>query len=133
MFASPLSSVFNGGDQSQVTDELLTVTRLYAFIIPFYLIGRMSGNLLQVVRKSDMCAIVFTGLGVGRLVMYSLWGNNTMDIVWLEILANVLTGLIMFGLLLYYAKRFDPDKVDEKNDRRSNVFTILKDRKAAPE
>ena len=40
---------------------------------------------------------------------------------------------VMFGLLFYYSKRFDPDKVDEKNERRSDVFTILRGRRAAPE
>ena len=130
IFASPLCSLFSGGDQSQVTDELLTVTRMYAFIIPFYLIGRMSGNLLQVVRKSDICAIVFIALGVVRLGMISLWGNTTMDIAWVEIIANVLTGVVMFGLLFYYAKKFDPDTVNEKSEKRSNVFTILKERRA---
>ena len=130
VFASPLCSVFCGMDQSKVTEDLLTVTRLYAIIIPFYLIGRMSGNLLQVVRKSDVSAVVFTGLGLLRLFMFSLWGNSTMEIVWLEILANIITGLIMFGLLCYYARKFDPDEVNEKSERRSDVFAILKERRA---
>ena len=130
VFASPLCSLFCGMDQSKVTEDLLTVTRLYAIIIPFYLIGRMSGNLLQVVRKSDVSAIVFTGLGIARLGLFSLWGNSTMEIVWLEIIANILTGVIMFGLLYYYARKFDPDDVNEKSERRSNVFTILRERRA---
>lgn len=53
-----------------------------------------------------------------------------MEVVALEILANVLTGVIMFALLLYYAKRFDPDGVNEKSRKRSNVFSILKERGA---
>lgn len=130
VFASPLSSVFCGMDRSKVTDELLTVTRLYAIVIPFYLAGRMCGNLLQVVRKSSISAVVFTGLGILRLVLFSVWGNSTMEVVALEILANVLTGIIMFALLLYYAKRFDPDGVNEKSRKRSNVFSILKERGA---
>ena len=133
IFASPLSSVFVGGDQSRVTDELLTVTRMYSFIIPFYLLGRMSGNLLQVVRKSDISAIVFTGLALLRLGMISLLGNGMMEIVWVEIAANVITGVVFFVLLFYFAKKFDPDVVNEKSRKRSNVFTILKDRRASPE
>ena len=75
-------------------------------------------------------AVVFTGLGILRLVLFSVWGNSTMEVVALEILANVLTGVIMFALLLYYAKRFDPDGVNEKSKKRSNVFSILKERGA---
>ena len=37
----------------------------------------------------------------------------------------------MFGLLFYFAKRFDPDKVNEASERRSNVFTILRERRTA--
>ena len=133
VFASPLSSLFVGGDQSRVTDDLLTVTRLYSIIIPFYLLGRMSGNLLQVVRKSDVSAIVFTTLGISRLFLFSALGNSTMEIVWLEIIMNIVTGLVMFGLLFYYAKKFDPDVVNEKSERRANVFTILRERRADPE
>ena len=49
----------------------------------------------------------------------------------MEIAANVLTGLVMFGLLFYYAKKFDPNAVDEKSRKRSNVFAILKERRAS--
>ena len=37
--------------------------------------------------------------------------------------------LIMFGLLYYYARKFDPDEVNEKSEKRSDVFTILKERR----
>ncbi len=129
LFAMPICSLFSGGDQSAVTDDLLNITRLYAFIIPFYLLGRMSGNMLQVVRKSEVSAVVFTGLGVTRLVLFSLWGNNTMEVVWIEIFMNVMTGAIMFGLLYVYAKRFDPDAVNEKSERRADIFSILRNHK----
>ena len=38
--------------------------------------------------------------------------------------------MIMFALLCYYARKFDPDEVNEKTARRSNVFTILRERRA---
>lgn len=44
-----------------------------------------------------------------------------------------MTGLAMLGLVYYFAKRFDPDKVDGKTKKRSNIYTILKDRRAEPD
>ena len=68
-----------------------------------------------------------------RLAMISLFGNSTMEVIWVEITANVITGVVFFVLLFYFAKKFDPDVVNEKSRKRSNVFTILKDRRASPE
>jgi len=51
----------------------------------------------------------------------------------IEIVSNVMTGLVMLGLLYYFAKKFDPDKVDEKTKKRSNIYTILKNRRAKAE
>ena len=133
VFASPLCSLFSGGDQSRVTDELLTVTRLFAFMIPMYLLGRMSGDMLQVVRKSDMSAIVFSAMGIMRLAMYLIWGNDTMEVAWMDLIGTSLAGLVMFILLMYYVRRFDPDEVDRKSESRSNIFSVLRDRRAAAE
>jgi uncharacterized membrane protein len=51
----------------------------------------------------------------------------------IEIVSNVMTGLVMLGLLYYFAKKFDPDKVDKKTKKRSNIYTILKNRRAKAE
>lgn len=57
----------------------------------------------------------------------------TEDVVIIEIASHVMTGLAMLGLVCYFAKRFDPDKVDGKTKKRSNIYTILKDRRAEPD
>ena len=36
--------------------------------------------------------------------------------------------LYQVSLLCYYARKFEPDEVNEKSARRSNVFTILGER-----
>ncbi len=133
VFALQICSLFNGGDQSKVSDELLTITRMFAFLIPLYLLGRMSGDLLQVVRRSEVSAIVFSSLGALRLMALYIWGNSAMEVAWLDLISTCITGLVMFLILWYYAKRFDPDEVDERSERRSNVFSILWNRKTAAE
>lgn len=65
--------------------------------------------------------------------MLMLWANMTEDVVIIEIASHVMTGLAILGLVYYFAKRFDPDKVDGKTKKRSNIYTILKDRRAEPD
>ena len=85
------------------------------------------------VRRSEVSAIVFSSLGALRLMALYIWGNSTMEVAWLDLFSTCITGLVMFLILWYYAKRFDPNEVDERSERRSNVFSILRKGKTADE
>jgi len=136
IFAGPIDSLFIGDKEVEDEELLLNVTRMYAILVPFYLLGRACSNMLQVVRKSHISAPVYIGIGFLRLGVLYLFADTTMDVALVDIGMNVLLGIVMLLLLFYYTKNFDPDKVDSKEDkwfsRMDNIRKML-DRHAEPE
>jgi Na+-driven multidrug efflux pump len=125
LFTEPILSIFNGNG-TIVTDELITATRIYAIFVPFYLLQRMCTNMLQVIRKSEISAPVYLGFGVLRLILIALLATTVMDVVYIECFINFASALGLGGALVYFTRKFDPDKVDERAERRSDILSSLK-------
>ncbi len=126
LLTSQIDSVFTDGDSLEVSDELVAATRLYALIIPFYLIGRMSSNFLQVVRKSQISAPVYTALGCLKLWIVFEFGTGPMEVIYVETVMNAVVGTVMGLLLIHYVRRFDPDREDARSERRFDIMGYVK-------
>ena len=114
-FTEPILSIFNNGNTA-ISEELITASRMYAAIIPFYLLQRMCTNMLQIVRKSEISAPVYLGFGVLRLILLAIFASTVMEVVFIECFINFI-GAIGLGIaLIYYTRKFDPNIVDEKAD-----------------
>ena len=127
IFADPINSIFIGNKQIDDKELLLTATRTYALLIPFYLVSRTCSNMLQVVRKSHISAPVYIGMGFLRLGALFLFGTTIMNVVYVEVGMNVLLGIVMLALLVYYTGRFDPDRVDNNEDSWFGRMDSIKD------
>lgn len=124
-FTEPIVSIFGNGNTA-ITDELITASRIYAAVIPFYLLQRMCTNMLQVVRKSEISAPVYLGFGVLRLILIAVFATTVMEVVYIECFINFI-GAIGLGIaLIYFTKKFDPNVVDEKAEKRLNDLSAMK-------
>jgi putative MATE family efflux protein len=123
VFTEPILSVF-GSRQSVNVDDLVFVTRLYALMMPFYLLMRMCSNMLQVVRKAHISAPANIGFGILRIIMLSFLVHGIMDAAYVEAFINVIGGIGLFLLLYHYTKVFDPEKVDNTVDRFDSLSPI---------
>jgi O-antigen/teichoic acid export membrane protein len=124
-FTEPIVSIFGNGNTA-ITDELITASRIYAAVIPFYLLQRMCTNMLQVVRKSEISAPVYLGFGVLRLILIAVFATTVMEVVYIECFINFI-GAIGLGIaLIYFTKKFDPNVVDEKAEKRLDILSAVK-------
>ena len=87
--------------------------------------------MLQVVRKSHISAPLYLGFGVLRLALISLFVTDSMGAVCCECFINFSSGIVLAMVLIYYARRFDPDKVDANAEKRFDVLSGLNRRKKA--
>ena len=124
-FTEPIVSVFGNGNTT-ISEELITATRIYAVVIPFYLLQRMCTNMLQVVRKSEISAPVYLGFGVLRLILIAVFATTVMDVVYIECFINFISAIGLGIALVYYTKKFDPNVVDEKAEKRLNDLSAIK-------
>jgi putative MATE family efflux protein len=124
-FTEPIVSIFGNGNTA-ITDELITASRIYATVIPFYLLQRMCTNMLQVVRKSEISAPVYLGFGVLRLILIAVFATTVMDVVYIECFINFISAIGLGIALIYYTKKFDPNVVDEKAEKRLNDLSAIK-------
>ncbi len=124
-FTEPIVSVFGNGNTT-ISEELITATRIYAVVIPFYLLQRMCTNMLQVVRKSEISAPVYLGFGVLRLILIAVFATTVMDVVYIECFINFISAISLGIALVYYTKKFDPNVVDEKAEKRLNDLSAMK-------
>lgn len=91
-----------------------TAARIYAVMIPFYLLQRMCTNMLQVVRKSEVSARIYIAFGVLRLGLIGLFATTALGIVYIELFINLVSSIVLSSVLLYYTMKFDPDKIDRR-------------------
>ncbi len=124
-FTEPVVSIFGNGNTT-ISEELITATRTYAVIIPFYLLQRMCTNMLQVVRKSEISAPVYLGFGVLRLILIAVFATTVMDVVYIECFINFISAIGLGIALIYYTKKFDSNVVDEKAEKRLNDLSAIK-------
>jgi Na+-driven multidrug efflux pump len=124
-FTEPIVSVFGNGNTT-ISEELITATRIYAVVIPFYLLQRMCTNMLQVVRKSEISAPVYLGFGVLRLILIAVFATTVMDVVYIECFINFISAIGLGIALVYYTKKFDPNVVDEKAEKGLDILSSIK-------
>ena len=125
LFTEPILSIFGNGNVV-TSDEMIAATRMYAVIIPFYLLQRMCTNMLQVVRKSNISAPVYLGFGVLRLILLAIFATTVMEVVFIECLVNFISAIGLAAALIYFTKRFDPNKVDENADKGLDILSSIK-------
>ena len=125
LFAEPILPIFGNGNVV-TSDEMILATRIYAIFIPFYLLQRMCTNMLQVVRKSNISAPVYLSFGVLRLILIAIFASAVMDVVLIECFINFISSIGLAVALIYYAKKFDPDKVDENAEKRLDILSGIK-------
>ena len=125
LFAEPILPIFGNGNVV-TSDEMILATRVYAIFIPFYLLQRMCTNMLQVVRKSNISAPVYLSFGVLRLILIAIFASEVMDVVLIECFINFIGAISLAAALIYYAKRFDPNKVDENAEKRLDVLSGIR-------
>ena len=124
-FTEPIVSVFGNGNTT-ISEELITATRIYAVVIPFYLLQRMCTNMLQVVRKSEISAPVYLGFGVLRLILIAVFATTVMDVVYIECFINFISAIGLGIALVYYTKKFDPNVVDVKAEKGLDILSSIK-------
>ncbi len=125
LFTEPILSIFGNGN-TVMSEDLVNATRIYALAIPFYLLQRMCTNMLQVVRKSHISAPIYIGFGILRLVLIVLFVSTAMGAVIVECSIYLMSAIVLGLALMYYAKTFDPDKVDENAEKRLDLLASLR-------
>lgn len=125
VLTEPILTLFGNG--SVITsEEMIAATRIYAVMIPFYLLQRMCTNMLQVVRKSNISAPIYLGFGVLRLILLALFASTVIETVFIEFFINFSSAIGLAAVLAYYTKRFDPNVVDEKADKKLDILSSVK-------
>ena len=90
---------------------MIQVTRIYALLIPFYLLSRLISNLLQVVKKAHYWAPVYIILINLQMVSIFFLADNHVDMAWIVVIFNMLICLTSFIMLLYFTHKFSLDTI----------------------
>lgn len=78
------------------------------------------------VRKSNISAPIYLGFGVLRLILLALFASTVIDTVFIEFFINFSSAIGLAAVLAYYTKRFDPNIVDEKADKKLDILSSVK-------
>ena len=111
VFAEPIVTVF-GERETLEEEDLVTAVRIYALMMPFYLLQRMACNLLQVVRKSHISAPLYVGFGLVKLTVLFFFGTEVMSVVYIDASITVVAAIVTLLALGHYSRTFDPGKVE---------------------
>lgn len=126
LFAEPILSLFSSGNSANITDELILCARIYAFSIPFFLIGRVFTGFLQTVRKAYISTpvnIIMMSIKIG--IIYLL-ATSALEVVIIELLMYAATAVVMGAILLWAIRKYDPDAVDSMVEKKVTYLWLLK-------
>ena len=132
LFTEPILTIFGNGNVV-TSEDMIVITRLYAVFIPFYLLQRMCTDMLQVVRKANISAPIYLGFGVLRIILLFVFASTVYDVALIECLINLFSAVGLGAALIHYARKFDPNKVDENAEKRLDILSSIKPTKKATE
>lgn len=122
IFPEQILMVFNGGNVSTIEGDLVVVTRIYALMIPFYLISRFCSNMLQVVRKAHIWAPTSILLSSSQVACIYFVATNVIEMAWVVMTFTILIGLVAVIMLLICVHRFRSERIDKMIEEEKGVI-----------
>lgn len=123
MFPEQVLTIYSGGDLSDIKEELIVVTRMYALFLLLYLLQRFCSNMMQVLRKAHVWAIVYLILTSGQVAAMFFFATDYYSMAIVVTVSTSLIGVVATAMLYYYTHKVDNGKIKAMLEAEKGVLS----------